>query len=158
IIRTGIKNANQPSPCRFLAYKDKILDHNVEVCVYESDVGKKLLGPAALNTVYVYNGNILGVPKEGLENNKFVKKAIENGVSTGIRYLDAIAALAAASIEKQINTGEIGEMSFRVKIAKLPSDVNIRVHAAGMASITSKKRKITVKGPVFIGIKAKIFG
>ena len=157
IIQTAIRNANQPSPCQFLAYKGKILDHNVEVHVYESDMKKKLIGPAALNTVYVYDGNILGAPKEGLENTKIVKRAREKGVSTGIRYLDAIAALVAASIEKRIKAEEIGEVDVRVKIAKLASDVNVRVEAAGMACITSKNKKVLVKGPVFVGIKAKIW-
>jgi O-phosphoseryl-tRNA synthetase len=156
IVQIAIKNANQPSPRQFLAYKGKFLGHNIEVYVYESDVRKKLIGPAALNTVYVYNGNILGVPKEGLENTKIVKRAREKGVSIGIRYLDAIAALAAASIEKKISAGEVGEVDVRVKIAKLPSDVNVRVQAAGMAFITSKNKKVIVKGPVFVGIKANI--
>jgi len=156
IIQTAIGNANQPSPCQFLAYKGNFLDRKVEVYVYESDVGKKLMGPAALNTVYVYDSNVLGAPKEGLENTKIVKMAREKGVSTGVRYLDAIAALAVASIEKKINSGEIGDVNVRVKIAKLPSDVNIRVQTAGMVYITSKHKRIIVKGPVFVGIKAKI--
>jgi len=156
IVQTATKNANQPSPCQFLAYKGRFLDRNVEVYVYESDVRKKLIGPAALNTVYVYDGNILGLPKEGLENTKIVERAREKGVSTGICYLDAIAALATALIEKKTNAGEICEVDVRVKMAKLPSDVNVRVQAAGMACITSKNKRIIVKGPVFIGIKAKI--
>ncbi|MFB0500902.1 MAG: O-phosphoserine--tRNA ligase [Candidatus Bathyarchaeia archaeon] len=155
IIQTAIKNANEPSPCQFLAYKGKFLDRNVEVHVYESDISKKLIGPAALNTVYVYDGNVLGVPKEGLKKTKIVKMAREKGAPTGIRYLDAVAALAAASIEKKINAGEVGEVDVRVKIAKLPSDVNVRVQAAGMACVTSKNKRIIVKGPVFVGIKAK---
>ena len=106
--------------------------------------------------MYVYDGNILGVPKEGLENTKIVKRTREKGVSTGIRYLDAIAALAGASIERKINAAEVGEVDVRVKISKLPSDVNVRVEAAGMACITSKNKKIIVKGPVFVGIRANI--
>jgi len=156
IIQTATENANQPSPCQFLAYKGKFLDHEVEVHVYESDLKKKLIGPAALNTVYVYDGNIIGVPKKGLENTKIVTIARKKGVSTEIRYLDSIAALAAASIEKKINAQEIGEVDIRVKIAKLPSDINVRVQDAGMSCITSKNKKIVVKGPVFVGIKAKI--
>jgi len=156
IVQTAIKNANQPSPCQFLAYKGNFLDHNVEVYVYESDVETRLLGPAALNSIYVYDGNILGIPKKGLENTQIVRRAREKGVSTGIRYLDAIAALAVAAIEKKINGGEIGEVNVRVKIAKLPSDVNIRVEDAAVSCITSKNKRIIVKGPVFVGINAKI--
>jgi O-phosphoseryl-tRNA synthetase len=156
IVQTAMKNANELSPCVFLAYKGKFLDRNIEVHVYESDTNKKLIGPAALNTVYVYDGNVLGVPKEGLKKTKIVKRAREKGIPTGIRYLDAVAALAAASIEKKLNAGEVGEVDVRVKIAKLPSDVNVRVQAAGMACVTSKNKRIIVKGPVFVGIKAKI--
>ena len=156
IVQTALENANQPSPCQFLAYRGKLVDRNIEVHVYESDKRKKLIGPAALNVIYVHEGNILGIPKEGLENNKIVKMAREKGVSTEIRYLDAIAALAAASIEKKINAGEIGEIDVRVKIAKLLSDVNVRVQAAGIACITSKNKKIIVKGPVFVGIRTQI--
>ncbi len=156
IVRTAIENSDQPSPCQFLAYKGKFLNREIEVHVYESDVKKKLIGPAALNTVYVYGGNILAVPKEGLKHTKIVSGAREKGVSTSIRYLDAIAALAVASFEKKANARETGEVDIRVRMAKLPSDVNIRIQAAGMACITSKKKRIIVKGPVFVGIKAKI--
>jgi O-phosphoseryl-tRNA synthetase len=156
IIQTAIKNADQPSPCQFLAYKGKFLDYNIEAYVYETDVGTKLMGPAALNTVYVYDGNILGVPKEGLPKIEIVNEAREKGISTGIRYLDAIAAQAVATLEEKTKAGETGEVNVRVKIAKLPSDVNIRVQDAGMNSITSKNKRIIVKGPVFVGIKAKI--
>jgi len=153
IVQTAVENANQSSPCQFLAYKGNFLNRSIVVHVYESDVGKKLIGPAALNTVYVYDGNVLGVPRKGLKNAKIVR---ERGFSTGIRYLDAVAALASASIEKKIHAGEVGKVNIRVKIAKLPSDVNVRVQAAGMACITSKNKKIIVKGPVFVGIRAKI--
>ncbi|UCD26266.1 MAG: O-phosphoserine--tRNA ligase [Candidatus Bathyarchaeota archaeon] len=153
IVQTAVENANQSSPCQFLAYKGNFLNRSIVVHVYESDVGKKLIGPAALNIVYVYDGNVLGVPRKGLKNAKIVR---ERGFSTGICYLDAVAALASASIEKRINAGEVGKVNIRVKIAKLPSDVNVRVQAPGMASITSKNKKIIVKGPVFVGIRAKI--
>jgi O-phosphoseryl-tRNA synthetase len=96
------------------------------------------------------------VPKEGLLKTELVKEAREKGVSTGIRYLDAIAAQAITAIEEKIKAEETGEVNVRVRIAKLPSDVNIRVQDAGMSSITSKNKRIIVKGPVFVGIKAKI--
>jgi len=156
VIQTAIGNANQPSPCQFVAYKGIFLSRPVEIYVYESDVGKKLIGPAALNTLYVYDRNVMGLPKEGLENTKIVKRTREKGVSTGIRYLDAVAALAVASIEKKINAGEVGGIDVRVKIAKRPSDVNVRVQTAGMAYITSKNKRIIVRGPVFVGIRANI--
>jgi O-phosphoseryl-tRNA synthetase len=156
IIKTAIRNAEQTGPCEFLAYKGRFLNQEVEVYVYESDVGNKLIGPAALNTIHVYNGNILGVPEEDLWKTKIVKRTIEKGVSTGIRYLDAIAALVVATLERKINTGEIGEVNVRVRITKHPSDVNIKVETAALNYITSKNKRIVIKGPVFVGINAKI--
>jgi len=156
IIQTAIKNADEPSPCQFLAYKGDFLGRNIEVCVYESDEGKKLIAPAALNTVYVYDGNVLGLPDKGLEKMELVRKAKEKGVSTGIRYLDAIAALAVATIEKEIKTIKTSEVNVRAKISKRPSDVNIKVEDVALRYIKSRKKRIIVKGPVFVGILARI--
>ena len=156
IVHAAIKHANQRSPCQFLAYKGKFLDRFVEVHVYEPDSDKKLIGPAALNTIYAFEGSILGVPEEGLLDNEIVKKTRENGVATGIRYLDSIAALAVSSMEERIRSGRTGAVNIRVKIAKLPSDVNVRVPPTGRSYITSRNKRIIVKGPVFVGIKADI--
>lgn len=46
-------------------------------------------------------------------------------------------------------------MNVRVNIAKLPSDVNVRVEDAIVSYIASKNKRIIVKGPV-VGINAKI--
>lgn len=156
IVHAAIKHANQRSPCQFLAYKGKFLDRFVEVHVYEPDSDKKLIGPAALNTIYAFDGSILGVPEEGFLDNEIVKKAQENGISTGIRYLDSIAALAVSSMEERIRSGRAGVVDIRVKIAKLPSDVNVRVRPTGISYVTSRNKRIIVKGPVFVGIKADI--
>jgi len=156
IVQTAIKNAEEKGPCKFLAYKGKILDKDIEVYVYESDKDAKLLGPASLNTIYVYNGNILGIPEKGLENEELVVKAREKGVSTGIRYLDAFASYTAYQIENMVKKGETGEKSFRVKIVKNPSDINVKIAPPAERYITSKNKKIMVKGPTFLGVKVKI--
>jgi len=156
IIQTAIKNANRHSPCQFLAYEGDFLGRNIEVYVYEFDMDKRLIGPAALNAVYVHEGNVLGVPHKGLEKTEIVRKAIEKGISTEIRYLDGIAALAVATIEKEIKSMETGEVNVRVKISKRPSDVNIRVEDVALRYIKSMKKRIIVKGPVFVGILARI--
>ncbi|MFX0067249.1 MAG: aminoacyl--tRNA ligase-related protein, partial [Candidatus Hermodarchaeota archaeon] len=156
IIRTATKNASQQSPCQFLVYKGNFLGRSIEVYVYETEKGQKLLGPAALNNIYVYDGNVLGIPKEGMDDTEIVSRARKNGVFTKICYLDAIAALAVDSIEKKINAKEVGRVDIRIKMAKLPSDVNVLIPAAGRSYITSKKKKIRVNGPVFVGIEANI--
>jgi len=156
IIETALKNADKPSPCEFLAFKGNILGRMVEVFVYEPDVGTKLIGPAAFNNIYVNNGNILGIPPKGLEHVPLVLETREKGISTGIRYLDAVAALATAKIEEMVRKMEPKELNVRVKMAKLPSDVNVEVDDLALRYITSKKKVVDVRGPVFVGVKAKI--
>jgi len=156
IIETALKNADKPSPCEFLAFRGKILGRTIEVSVYEPDAGTKLIGPAAFNVIYVNNGNILGIPPKGLEHVPLVLETREKGISTGIRYLDAVAALAAAKIEEMAQKMEPKELSLRVKMAKLPSDVNVEVEEPALRYVTSKKKVVDIRGPVFVGVKAKI--
>jgi len=132
-----------------------MLDKTVKVYVYETDRGAKLLGPAARNLVYVYDGNVLGVPQKGMERVAIVKKARERGISTRLSYLDAVASLAAAKVEEAVESGEEG-VNVRVRIAKRPSDVNVRISDVARRYVTGKKRKIDVAGPVFIGVRAEI--
>jgi O-phosphoseryl-tRNA synthetase len=154
IVRTAISEAERPSPCEVLAFEGRILDRNVRVTIYETDENTKLIGPAALNTVYVYDGNVLGIPAVGMENVKLVKEARERGKSTGITFLDAVAAYAAYRIELEAFKPVPKNFEHRVRMAKLPSDVNIGLSDVANRYITSRQRKVIIKGPVFIGVRA----
>ena len=79
----------------------------------------------------------------------------EKGVSVGFSYLDTISSLAAAKIEEGIKLDQ-KEVKIRVKIAKQPSDINIKIHNVARRYITSKRTKIDIAGPIFIGIRAEI--
>jgi O-phosphoseryl-tRNA synthetase len=152
---TALKYAKESSPCEFLAYEGRISGKKARVYVYETDVGTKLLGPAAFNSIYIYDGNILGIPKKGIEHMSIVKEAREKGIPLGFSYLDAVASLAAAKIEEAVHLGQ-GSVNARVKMAKHPSDVNIKVSDVARRYITNNKKKIEVTGPVFIGVRAEI--
>lgn len=155
IVRTAIKHADAPSPCAFVAFEGNVLGRKTRVTVYERDTGAKLLGPAALNSIYVHQANVLGIPETGLEQAQTVVAARETGVPTGIRYLDALAALAATKIERMATRRAPLTTDLRIRIAKQPSDVNVRVEAAALNYITGRHKRIAVKGPVFLGIKAE---
>jgi len=43
-----------------------------------------------------------------------------------------------------------------VRMAKRPSDINVKVSDVARRYVTSKKRKIEIGGPVFIGVRAEI--
>jgi len=155
---TALKYADASAPCEFQAYEGKLWGKNVKVYVYETDVDTKLLGPAARNYIYVYDGNILGIPESCLERVAIVrktKKAREKGVPIGFSYLDAVASLAAAKIEEAARLGK-KSVNVRVRMAKHPSDVNVKVGDIARRFITGRKKKIEIAGPVFIGVRAEI--
>jgi O-phosphoseryl-tRNA synthetase len=155
IVRTALRHADAPSPCAFVAFEGNVLGMKTRVTVYEKDAGAKLLGPAALNSIYVHQANVLGIPEVGLERARHVVEARDAGVPTGIRYLDALAALAATRIERMVMSRAPLPIDLRVRVAKQPSDVNVRVEAAASYYITGRQKRIAVKGPVFVGIKAE---
>ena len=58
---------------------------------------------------------------------------------TGIRFLDAVAALGAARIEEAARCGQ--GTTVQVKMAKLPSDVNLKVAEFAMRSVTDPEKE-----------------
>jgi O-phosphoseryl-tRNA synthetase len=157
IIRVALENKDAGSPCSFIVFDGPLIGKRVKVEIYENDPGVKLIGPAALNSIYVYKGEVVGIPEEEFKKGSSlpIGQIKEHGVSTGITYLDAIASLASRKIEEVISAGE-GDVDVRVKIAKLLSDVNLSLDEVGQRYITDNKARIDVRGPVFVGVKAKI--
>ena len=119
------------------------------VYVEEPEATSRLLGPACMNEVFVRDGSVLGVP----DTEKF-RDVREHGVPTGIRFLDAVAALGAARIEEAARCGE--GTTVQVKMANLPSDVNLQVAEFAMRSVTDRKKKVDVRGPVFVTIRSEV--
>jgi len=150
-----LRHCRSLAPCEFLAYNGRILEKKVKVYIYETEVGTNLLGPAALNKIYIYDGNILGIPEKGLDQKTIVKKAREEGLSVEFNYLDAVVALAVAKIEEAAKLDR-KDVNVRITMIKNPSDINVGIAASARRYITSKKKKIRINGPVFIGIRAVI--
>ncbi len=146
---TAAEHATAPGPCAFTAWEGEIAGRQVTVVVEESESGTKLCGPACFNEVFVHNGSILGVP----DTEKWAHVRAD-GVSTGITYLDAVAALAAVRIEEAARCGEAAKV--QTKMAKLPSDINLRIEDHAMRYITDTGRKVDVRGPVFLTVRSVI--
>ncbi|HPS90172.1 MAG TPA: O-phosphoserine--tRNA ligase, partial [Methanosarcina vacuolata] len=105
---------------------------------------------AAFNEVVAYQGDIMGIP-----NTKKWQKAFENhSARAGIRFIEAFAAQAAREIEEAALSGA-NEHIVRVRIAKVPSEVNLRIGSVAQLYITGKKKKIDMRGPVFTSVKAE---
>ena len=98
------ENGNTPSPCEFTAFEGEFLGKNIKVKIIEPEDGTKLLGPAAWNNIYISDGNIVGVPEKDI-NDELSLKAVENGIPTGISYMDGVTAYASYKIEEMIVSG-----------------------------------------------------
>lgn len=172
IVRTAREYGDTPSPCEFTAFEGDFLDKKIEVKILEREEGTKLLGPASWNRIYVHDGNIVGVPHPITTNdlqtpekvieeiiNSMEKEivddlaiqALKNGVPTGISYLEGVAAMAAYRVEEMLVSGE-EQINLRTTIAKLPSDVNLKLDKVAVRHITSENKVIDIRGPIFCSI------
>lgn len=143
------ENGSTPSPCEFTAWEGELFDRNIRVSVVEPEDNTKLCGPAAVNEIIVYNNDILGLPRIKKWNDVF-----RDGVSAEIRYIDAFAARCAKEIEDAAREGRGQET--RVRIIKVPSEINITIDPIAQRYITGNKKKIDTRGPVFTTVKMEI--
>jgi len=149
IISTAESHGSEPGPCSFLVSECGIEGRQVRVYVEEPESGTKLLGPACLNRIYAHAGSVLGVP----DTEKW-KEVRSTGVDCGMTYLSAVATLAAARIEQAARCGQ--SVTVQVKMAKLPSDINIRIEEYAMRFITDQKKKVDLRGPVFFTVRSEL--
>ncbi len=149
ITRACEQYGNTQSPCEFTAWEGQLFDRDIRVKIVEPEENTKLCGPAAMNEVISYKNDILGLPRTSRWDDAF-----NNGTSTGIRYIDAFAARCARDIEAAAQKGEGSET--RVRIIKVPSEINIRIDPIAQRYITGNKRKIDTRGPVFTTVRMEI--
>jgi len=152
IVRVCEANGDAESPCEFLAYTGTLFDKTVGVWVIEPEEDTRLCGPATLNELVAVKGSILGLPR----TKKWAKK-FEEGETANLRFVDAFAALAAATIEEAAETGAIDkeDVEVKIKIVRSGADINIKIDDLAMRYITSTAKKIDIRGPVFVTVVAK---
>jgi O-phosphoseryl-tRNA synthetase len=149
VVATCIEHGEMASPCEFTTWEGELFGHKVKVSVVEPEENTKLCGPAAQNEIVVYKQNIMGIPHTSRWEDAFAE-----GVTTGIRYIDAFAALAAYEVEVATMAGK--ESETRARIVRSPGDINIKIHPALERYITSYKHKMDMRGPVFTTVKSEI--
>jgi O-phosphoseryl-tRNA synthetase len=149
IIRVATANGAAPGPCSFDTWEGTLGGVPVKVTVEETESNAKLCGPACANEIFVHDGSILGVP----DAEKW-KQVRTEGISTGITYLSAVAALAAARIEEASRCRK--STIVQVKMAKLPSDINLKIDEFAMRAVTDNNKKVDVRGPVFLSVRSTI--
>ena len=151
IVRVCMEKGREESPCEYFVWEGNFFGETetVRVSVIEPEENTRLCGPAFTNEIVVHDGNIYGIPHIDKWN-----KIFEEGVSTGIRFIDAFAAWAAADIERAAMRGEGCEV--RIRIVKSHGDINIEIDPATLNFITGRKNKIDLRGPVFTTVKSEI--
>ena len=150
IVETAEKYAAHESPCSFLAYEGELYGKDVKVYVVEDEPNTKLCGPAYANEIVVYNGSIYGLPR-----NDEWRRYFEEGITTGIRYIDSFAHLAASRIEEAA-IGNLDSVTTRVRVVESLSDINLSLHENVRRYIIWKGGEIDVRGPMFVTVKAEI--
>lgn len=149
IAKVAAANGSAQGPCSFDAWEGTLGGTRVKVVVEETESNAKLCGPACANEIFVHEGSVLGVP----DAEKW-KQVRTEGVPTGLSYLSAVSALAAARIEEAARCGK--DTTVQVKMAKLPSDINLKIDEYAMRFVTDNKKKVDVRGPVFLSVRSTI--
>ncbi|HII59395.1 TPA: O-phosphoserine--tRNA ligase [Methanocaldococcus jannaschii] len=162
LIDICIANKDKESPCSVEVKREFNFNGErrvIKVEIFENEPNKKLLGPSVLNEVYVYDGNIYGIPPtfEGVKEQyiPILKKAKEEGVSTNIRYIDGIIYKLVAKIEEAL-VSNVDEFKFRVPIVRSLSDINLKIDELALKQIMGENKVIDVRGPVFLNAKVEI--
>lgn len=146
IIDSAIKNKDKPSPKEISVWKGVINEKEIEVSIWERDEGVKLLGPAALNKVWVKDGTVSGHPPN---------TQLEGGIDTGKTYMEGIASEMAYNIEILLEQG-IDNYEHRVKMCYRASEINVELDDIILEYIHSNQKKVDIRGPVFLGLSFKV--
>lgn len=147
VLETARRHADTPSPCEFVAFDGHVGGRRVRVRLVEREAGRRLVGPAGFNEIYVLDGNVLAIPSAGWEENEVVRSARERGVRTGISFMRAFADLVGRRAEVLAETG--GTEEIQVKNVKQPSDINVGIEEAARRFITARGKRVDVRGPFF---------
>ncbi len=125
----------------------EIIGH-AEINLKEAKTGLGLMGPAAMDNIYVLNGDILGLPSSE------EKRMLESGaIKTGINYINAFSNLAAWKIEKSLERGHTGKS---VEIVRGLEGINLKVDSKALYYTLSHGKKVDVKGPVYLRFYFKV--
>jgi O-phosphoseryl-tRNA synthetase len=146
IIKKAIENKEKESPLQIKVWEGMIKGKQIEVLIWEKDEGVTLLGPAALNKIWVKNGDILGLPPSEI---------LEDGVFTNRTYLEGIASDMAYQIETSLDQS-VGRYEHRVKMCYRASEINLEIDDVVLEYIHSNQKKIDIRGPVFVGLSFNI--
>jgi O-phosphoseryl-tRNA synthetase len=149
----AVEQRDTVGPAERVLYSGPVGARNADIVLFNWDQGKPLLSLAALNEIYVHDGNIYGLPRDSAALGDKYLPIYEQGINTGLRFIDLILAGFAAEAEKMARRNPPEPVEERWKIAKRPIQVNLEVPEAAYDYIQRLHKNIKVSGPLFFGLK-----
>ncbi len=140
IEKTALEKAEEEAPVEVLVYSGDFLNKKISIKLVEKESGKKLLGPAYKNRIFVKDGSIIG------------GEAIPDAYDTGITYIKA-CSLAIARKAEEITSGKA---KVRFGMIKSLGDINLRLSQVARRYITTYEKKIDVRGPLFLTAEIEV--
>jgi O-phosphoseryl-tRNA synthetase len=141
-VLASLIHKDEKAPIEIKVWEGMIKNRKIVVTLWEKDKDVKLLGPAAINKIWVKDGNIIGLaPNE----------VIDNAIDTGLTYLEGIASEMAYNIETLLDQN-IENYDYRVKMCYRASEVNLMLDDIFMEYLWNNQKKFDIRGPVFIGL------
>ncbi|NHJ24227.1 MAG: O-phosphoserine--tRNA ligase [Candidatus Lokiarchaeota archaeon] len=142
IVKIAREYKDAQAPLEINVWEGTIKNKKIRVTLWEKDQGVRLLGPAALNKVWVKEGNIVGLAPD---------EKLDNAIDSGLTYLEGIAAEMAYNIEILLDQ-KIEFYEHRVKMCYRASEVNLTLDDIIMEFLWNSQKKFDIRGPVFIGL------
>ncbi len=151
IYDTAYKNKDKIGPVEIKVFENKLEGKNVDVILYNWDEGKPLLSKATFNNIYIYKGNIYGLPDSYEQLPEKLKEVFSKGIKTDINFMKGVLYSLVNEIKTNMKSFDI-----KYKMIKRPSEINIRIPDTLNRFIKNSNNKIEVKGPLFFGFKVNI--
>ncbi|MFW3146820.1 MAG: hypothetical protein ACMUIE_08430 [Thermoplasmatota archaeon] len=132
---------------KFLVSEERANELNMtgipaEVVLKEVREGMGICGPAAMNEIWIQEGNIFGATPDMSE------KMTESGATrTGKSFAKAFSRYAAWKIEKSLDRGRATKKIEKIKELE---EINMKLNSQALYYLLSHKKKIDVKGPVYL--------
>ena len=140
IVKAALSHKDDIAPASVPVWRGAINGKEIQVSLTEREEGKKLIGPAAFNKIFVKDNNIINSLDDGV------------GEKTGMTYIGAIANKAASDIESKKEQ----DYELYTGMVKNLGSINLEIPAATKKYMESNNKKADIKGPVFVTITAKV--
>ena len=153
MIAKAVEARDTLGPSELEIYRGLVGNATGAIVLFNWDKNKPLLSLAAMNEVYVHDGNVYGLPRDRSALGEKFAPIYDNGVNSGLRFIDLIITGFMAEAERHGRMNPPRPFEERWKIAKRPFHVNLDIPEAAYDFIQRTHKNIRVGGPLFFGMR-----